>query len=331
MRVPIFRAKFITVILFSFLYGVILASLPHGAFRDRDSYLIYAIDSLDIISNYSGLSVITNEPLFLLLNGFLSFFISPDSILFLFVFFITFTVSFFVLIKSNNLILGALGLILLIVIPQAFHMQLVVLRQAISASLLMWFSYLFWNRRFFLLLVFGLGFIHSSMFMVFMFLVFDKFFSLFISNKIVFRAIIITFLSAAISFIILPAAELLSMRQAEEYSQVSASVSGGNFILYLTVLLIVLTQRKKKFSHDGIYVIAVVGISIYLGMYFFSPLAGRLITTFIPFIICVLCYFVNIRSFVLILSVIIINLLLFQNVVENNTLTREGVFILRSW
>lgn len=89
--------------------------------------------------------------------------------------------------------------------------------------------------------------------------------------------------------------------------------------------MITLSQRKKIHVEDGFYVVALMGISVYLGMYFFSPFSGRLITSFLPFIICLMCMFGNLRALFLLTFFLIINSIVFKNTIEHNSLTDHGV------
>jgi hypothetical protein len=313
------------------MYGLLLALLPNELFRDRYNYIVYAIDSLKIMARYDGLAVLTNEPLFLLLNSFLSNFFKPEVVPLAFVFFTGFTVSFFILYKSRNALVCFLGFLALILIPQSFHMQLVVLRQSFAASVLMWAIFFLGNRKYFKLVIFSLGFIHSSMFIVFFFVVVDGFFKQLISEKIAYRSLFLFAVSILISLLILPIAQILALRQATEYSSTLIGVGGGNFLLFGGILIILLTQYKQRYLNDGHYVMAMLGLSIYLGMYFFSPFAGRLMVSFLPFIICILCYFSNMRALTLMLLLILLNGAIFKQSIEAASLTKEGVSFFNQW
>ena len=307
-------------------FAFLLTLLPNEYFRDRDNYIIYAKDSLNIMERYDGIALFTNEPLFLLLNNALTFVFTAEVVPLFFVAFTAFTVSFFIFIRSRNLLLMALGFMALVLVPQSFHMLLVVLRQAFTATVLMWVIFYFWQSKWFLLLVFLLGFIHSSAFILFAFLSIDKLFSSIISKNIIHRVCFFIFISAVVSFLIMPLAEVLALRQATEYQDtVGGGGSGGNFILYVSVLLVTLSQRKKVHTEDGFYVVALVGISVYVGMYFFSPFAGRLITSFLPLIICLMCMFGNARAFFLLAGFVLVNSLIFKGTVESNSLSVQGV------
>lgn len=323
--------KTIFIYIISFIYAYIFASLPNDLFRDRANYLVYAERSNEIMERYNGLAAIFNEPLFLLSNKLLNTFFSYEIIPSIFVFFICFTISFIILVRSKNIILGIVGIICILSMAQTFHLQLVILRQGLATCLLLWLVHLAWNKKYFLYLVLCLSFIHSSIFIIFLFLVTDKLINYFISDKIIYRVMILILISTFVSVLIIPFAELLSMRQAQEYNQSTASISGGNFALYSLILMTLLSQRKKDFSNDGIYTISLIGISIYIGMYFFSPFSGRLISTFIPFIICTLCYFNNIRAYAILVLITIINLFIFSSTIINNSLTPKGVMIFNSF
>lgn len=231
-RVFFRKIKAFGVIVSSSTFALLLALLPNEYFRDRANYIVYAKDSLSIMGRYDGLALFTNEPLFLLLNSALSFFIDVELVPLFFVFFTAFTICYFVFLRSRNLLLTALALLALVLVPQSFHMLLVVLRQAFTAALLMWIVYYFWSTRFFLLLVFFLGFFHSSAFILFAFLSIDKIFSYFVSNDIVLRVCFSIFISALVSFLIMPLAQVLSLRQAVEYQNTIGS-GGGGILLFI--------------------------------------------------------------------------------------------------
>ncbi|MCA2470689.1 EpsG family protein, partial [Vibrio alginolyticus] len=211
------------------------------------------------------------------------------------------------LYKGRNALVCFLGFLALLFIPQAFHMQLVVLRQAFAASMMMWAILFLGHKRYFKLIIFLLGFIHSSMFIVFFFVVADSFFKQLVSEEIILRSLFLFTISIGISLLILPVAQLLALRQATEYSSTITGVGGGNFVLFSGILIMILTQYKRIYLNDGHYVIAILGLSIYLGMYFFSPFAGRLMVSFLPFIICLLCYFSNMRALILMVTLIFLN------------------------
>ncbi|MGI2180844.1 EpsG family protein [Shewanella oncorhynchi] len=324
------KIKFLFFIFCSAILAFLLTLLPNEYFRDRESYIVYAKNSLNIMERYDGIALFTNEPLFLLLNSALAFFLDAEIVPLFFVFFIAFTVSYFIFIRSRNVLLTALGFMALALVPQSFHMLLVVLRQAFTAVLLMWVIYYFWQSRFFLLLAFLLGFIHSSAFIVFAFLSIDKVFSSLISKDILLRVVFFILISALVSFLIMPLAEVLALRQAAEYQDEVGGGGGGNFILYMVVLLVTLSQRRKVHVEDGFYVVGVVGISVYIGMYFFSPFAGRLITSFLPLIICLMCMFGNARAFFLLAGFVLVNSLIFKNAIESNSLSDQGILYLLS-
>lgn len=309
----------------SLLFAFLLTLLPNEYFRDRANYIIYAKDSLNIMERYDGIALITNEPLFLLLNNTLSFIFDAEMVPLFFVYFIGFSVSYFIFTRSRNVMLAVLGFMALVLVPQSFHMLLVVLRQAFTATVFMWLIYYFWQSKYFLLLVFLLGFIHSSAFIVFAFLTIDKLFSLLISKNILHRVCFVILISSVVSFFIMPFAEVLELRQATQYQDEVNGGGGGNFILYMFVLLVTLSQRKKIHTEDGFYVVALVGISVYVGMYFFSPFAGRLIISFLPLIICLMCMFGNVRAFFLLAGFVLVNSLIFKNSIESNSLSEQGV------
>lgn len=133
----------------SVLFAFLLTLLPNEYFRDRENYIVYARESLSVMEQYDGIGLFTNEPLFLWLNHVFSFVFDERSVPLVFVFFVGFTVSYFIFVRSRNALLAVLGFFALILVPQSFHMLLVVLRQAFTAALLMWIIYYFWRSKFF--------------------------------------------------------------------------------------------------------------------------------------------------------------------------------------
>ncbi|WP_212568783.1 hypothetical protein, partial [Vibrio parahaemolyticus] len=116
----------------------------------------------------------------------------------------------------------------------------VVLRQAFAASMMMWAILFLGHKRYFKLIIFLLGFIHSSMFIVFFFVVADSFFKQLVSEEIILRSLFLFTISIGISLLILPVAQLLALRQATEYSSTITGVGGGNFVLFSGILIMIL-------------------------------------------------------------------------------------------
>ena len=141
------KTTYIFSFFISLIYAYAMSNLPNEIFRDRYNYIIYAINSENILDNYVGLSLFTNEPFFLLFNKFLGFMVEPEIVPKVFVFFICFSLSFFIFYKCKNILIGLMGFIALLCAPQVFHLELVILRQGAAACILLLVTYFFWNSK----------------------------------------------------------------------------------------------------------------------------------------------------------------------------------------
>ena len=170
------------IVLISIAYATILSSFSNSIFRDRDNYVIYATYSADILNNYSPSSYLFNEPLFLYYNSVLSYFFPVDIVPRVGVFFISFTLAYFILIYASSFLKVILGFLLLFFVSYTFHLQLVVLRQGIATAIFIYLVHFFWGQKKFYPLCFVLAFIHSSFFIITAVLIYDKILSYYIKN-----------------------------------------------------------------------------------------------------------------------------------------------------
>lgn len=262
--------------------------LPNYIFRDRDSYVYYAAFSDELMHDYSrnGIDILlVNEPLFLLINRFLSLFISPYSIPVFFTIF-SFTIFFYFLQKSSkNILMIFFGLTLYFTITYTFHLQFVILRQSIATSFFLIVLYYVKDIKILLLACIILGFIHSSFFFIFILLVINYF-----SNKLIKREVFsILFQSLfffTLGYVSLVVASYIGFRQAEGLLDAEVSIGGGSWILWLlvTMYLIFWGDRTNKF----LYNYTIVGMISFLSLYFSTPFIGRLVASFIPAIILII-------------------------------------------
>ncbi|MEK5765011.1 hypothetical protein VXE39_19935, partial [Acinetobacter junii] len=74
----------------------------------------------------------------------------------------------------------------------------------------------------------------------------------------------------------------LGVRQAtEDHIVSSVNVGGGAFLCFMMILLYFLFIYKVDEKNKRIYDFSILGLSIFIGLYFISPVAGRLMSTFI--------------------------------------------------
>jgi hypothetical protein len=316
----------------AFLYAVVAASIPNAYFRDRTNYITYAVDSVGIFANYENwLVILFNEPLFLLINGALSYFFHADSVPYVFVFFIAFTLFFVVVKKSKNVLTASVAILLLIFTAQVFHLQLVILRQGIATALFVWLVYYCWQTKKFYFFLPILGLIHSSFFIVTAMFYIDKLTTGYISQRPTIRLAVQFIFGLVVSLLGLYIAAALGMRQASESHILGpVSVGGGNFILWSIVLITLVSLSTRRLYSDPFYIVAMLGLCFYLALYFFSPISGRIVGVFLPFCLVAITSSFSGRVLFIMFFVLIVNFFMFFGAIESNSLTDSGVRYLSS-
>lgn len=261
------------ILLFSILYASCVTFLipMDDSIKDRINYLMYAENSLLIVARYLNESILTllfNEPVWLLINIILSFFLEPQNTLRTIIFFSSFSVSF--LLLRNNLQYFWILLIIL-VFPSVIKNFIIHLRQglAIAFFLIGWFSLSKSKKYFFFALS---PFVHASFF-----LVIALYFLTSMLQKMKFafdlRLIIYLIIGVVISFGLGFIASLLGMRQANEYEFTAASSSGLGFLFWLAILLTYMSNGKEYLRKNSFILGMIV---FYLVTYFFVEVTARI-------------------------------------------------------
>lgn len=310
--------------LLSIVYAFLLSSIPNYLFRDREEYVVYAIYSTNLLEEYDSLSYIFNEPLFLYYNKILSYIFSVDFIPKVGVFFISFTLMYFILIYSTSMFKVLLGSLLIFFVSYTFHLQLVVLRQGIATAFFMWFVYFFWDQRKFYPLCFLLPFFHSSFFIIIFLLIYNDLLSYFIEG-VKKRLFLITLTLSTSSFILLEFAQNLGLRQASQSHLLENNNSGGGLLLFSFALLILFFRGLNNVYQDKYGRIAVLGIIVYISFYYTVPVSGRIISTFLPFMYVYIVSSKNWKIIILANIFLIVHLFLFRSSISGGSLTLEGV------
>lgn len=316
-------------ILISITYATLLSSFPNFVFRDRDTYVTYAIYSVGLLEDYSSSSYLFNEPLFLYYNNILSYFFSVDVVPRVGVFFISFTLAYFILIKSSSYLKVILGFLLLFFVSYTFHLQLVVLRQGIATALLVWFVHFFWGQKKFYPLCFLLPFFHASFFIIITVLLYDKILSYYIES-VKTKVIVISASLLVSSFMLLKIAAELGVRQATENHLLNNENSGGGFILFSFIFIFLFFRGLNNVYRDKYGRIAVLGLITYLMFYFSIPVSGRIIATFLPFMYIYIVSSKNIKIIFAAVAFLIVNTYIFYGSITGGSLTLEGVRYLNS-
>lgn len=302
-------------ILFSLIYALWLCMLPHEIFKDRDSYLtIYAQDFDGHLGlNSSPLLFMFNEGGYFLINKLLSVFQDPSVTVRIIVFTICFSVSFSCFRYTDKLWKAFVLLILLFLNPQFFAMELVVLRQGLGLAILLLFFPS--NRVKLLFLLLLLGLIHTSFYILFAFFLASLVIEKILKNSLIgLRQLVLVLIGIIFNVLIYFVSQYLGAKQ--ELNASDAGGSGFMFLIWLVVLLYILIfKRESRTSYDKYYELfydfSVMGLMIYLTGYFLSPISGRLIGTFIPFIYLVLLKRVNFLGVIVLFLVFCLNFLLF--------------------
>ena len=261
----------ILIIFTSLFYAGILTSIPVDVFMDRDNYIIYA-KSYDVIFHRyhdSGLiSILFNEPLWLLYNWFLSFFFIPEDTVRFTVFISAFITAYYTLkVKPSNFIL----LVLFLLYPQVLIKYTVHLRQGLAVAIFLigYYSYNKANKTLFILLT---PFIHLSfVFVLFIYSLIIVMRKMKIDVYLVLMSIFIIGLS--ISYLLPIIAKISGARQADEYMFDMTNVSGFGFLFWAAILMVFLCQ-SRKFIEKNIFPIS--AMIFYLSTYFFIEVTGRI-------------------------------------------------------
>ncbi|MCT7604382.1 EpsG family protein [Aliarcobacter butzleri] len=267
------RDYHVKIIFVSFLYSLFLVLyFPiDDTIIDRINYLIYAENSLIIFNRYyaeSFLALSFNEPIWLLINIFLSYFFNPENVLRVIIFFSSFTVSF--LLLRNNLQYFWI-LLLILIFPNVIKNFIIHLRQglAIAFFLIGWFSLSRSKKYFFFILT---PFVHTSFF-----LVIAMYFLTLALQKLKFafdvKFIVYFILGFVISFGLAFIASLLGMRQATEYEFIAADSSGLGFLFWLGILIIYISNGRE-FLRKNSFILGM--IIFYLVTYFFVEVTARI-------------------------------------------------------
>jgi hypothetical protein len=327
-KVRLDKLRGFLVLLLSLIYAFSFFMLSNDFFRDRENYTAYARNFEEIFFRYdSTLAKIFNEPLFLFLNYISSLFLSPEYVPRFFAFIIAFSVSFFIFKSARNTVMIVFSLLLLVLMPQIIHLQLVTLRQGLGVSLIIWTVIFSRNNLFIAFSIFIAGFIHSSFFIVFAMYALDMFVSGRQQNKkYYFRLLIQVFFAVFVSFVFVYLAKIFGARQAgAEHLTGAVNISGGALVLWSLVLLVFLTRSRMYFYNDNTVRLAYIGLISYLSMYLISPLAGRFIMTFLPFILATMVSKFSYREILIIFLILFANVIFYAETLKNNTLTYYGV------
>jgi len=301
------KVKFIFYIFLSVIYGYIFTLIPHFYFKDRVNYLSYAENYDFFLYLKSDVSFLTSEFFFLYINKFLSLFFVPENIVYFFVFFINFTLCFLFLSYGRKTVLPLLGILAFFLMPFGFSYQLGSLRQSFAVSLFLFSIYYIKNVNLLLICISVLlGLIHTSFLLVIPFLVADYIFLKFFSDRDLFYRLTLQLLVALfIGLLLSIISAIFSVEKMGSYLE-SESGLGWFFLFFIPFLIVNIYRYYINKKIDYISFLSIVGIIIYIVFYFITPISGRIITIFLPFIFLSLINKVNpINMWLLVYSILI--------------------------
>lgn len=301
----------LATILFASLYGLWLASLSNALFRDRENYMVYATkpDELLALRGQNPFFFLF-EPLFLILNNFfLLLFNNPEFTISIFVFFIAFSVCYFCIRRNNLVLFGVFMLVFLFVQTQSLAMQLVTLRQGLGLAFLLLLVPSIKKKKHLVLLLLLCGLIHTSFFIVAFFYVIYQY--IYVNFRWSSNIKMMAFVAVGLAFS-LSLFSLMNLVDAKQnYQGFQFSSGGGAFLLWLIVFVYIQLFKKRQGNIKLMYDLAFIGLVIYLTGYFFTPISGRIIGTFIPFIMIVLLNKATFRDVSFLFILLIVNALLY--------------------
>lgn len=265
------KAERLFTLVLAVAYGAFLASLPLEVFKDRDNYLTYVLAAPLILERYAAgglLTVLANEPAWLLLNSWLGAFFPPETVVRLLIF-LPATVTAWLTLRNRQ---GWIGWALLFLFfPAVIKNHIIHLRQgvAIALFLLGWYA----RRRSWRWALWPITpFIHASFF--FVLLIYGL---VHVAKTLRLAADLRTVTTFGVAIVVtlsLPwLAAGVGARQAFEYNLLEAEVSGLGFLFWSFILAVLLSQGRQFLRRHAF---ETATITFYLGMYFLGAVSARI-------------------------------------------------------
>lgn len=252
-------------------YGFVLSQLPDVHFSDFRNYLVYAESSWLIALDYADgglLRILSNEPVWLLINAGLGLFLDPETVVRTIIFFGATSVAWLILRHYPQ---HFIWLILFLFLPQVIKNYLIHLRQGAAIAVFLW-GWFAVNRTSRWLLMGLTPFIHASFFFILALLALT-----WLLRSIRFASDLktVTYVAAgiAVGLGLGVLAELLGARQGTHYEFKRTDVSGLGFLLWVMILGIMLSAGKT-WLREHAFEIGVV--TFYLVTYWLIEVTARI-------------------------------------------------------
>lgn len=290
---------FSIVIFFTYIY--ILYHLPNNWFRDRNVYIIYAqhYDTF-LKEDNNTITALVNEPLFSQIASL--FTKNPE----FFPTFLSITIAsiyvFYTIKLSKNFLTFILGFSLLLFNSYLIFQQIFQLRQGLATALFVIIFFSIKSLKLRLILVCALPFIHVSFFIIApLYIFYELYLKNLKSSTIILSTTIVTIIFSLISVTLM---YLIGFRQADLYESLNEGRGGGSLILHLFILTYLYFFSKKE--NEKLFNWIIIGLTFFITSYYIFPAAGRLFSSFYPFI---LFYFISKDKLQDVIVLIMINII----------------------
>lgn len=288
-----------------FLYLFVLYNLPNHWFRDRDIYIIYAKNYDTFLKEDGSFKQLINEPFFSQIAGL--FTNIPELFPIFMSLFIASTYFIFTVKLSKNFITFFLGFLLLTFNSYLIFQQIFQLRQGLATAL---FVIIFFSIKSLKLRIFFTCFlplIHVSFFIITpIFILYELCLKNTKSSKIIILTGITTVIFSLISVTLM---YIIGFRQADLYESINEGRGGGSLLLHFIILIYIyfFTDSENKKLFDWV----VIGLTFFIFSYYIFPAAGRLFSSFYPFLLFYLISRSKIQDIIILLIISMIFIILF--------------------
>lgn len=259
-------------IVIAVVFALVLAMLPVNAFIDREAYFVYAEGSLAILALNAAQgigAVLTNEPLWLLVNIVLSFFFDAENCVRIII-----GISAYLVARSTvqSRFEQLLLVLLFLLLPQVLKNYVIHLRQGLAISIFMmgWVGVDGRKRWGMILLT---PFIHASFFFVVAFILLNRILAEIRASAGI-RLIAFFAVGLVLSFATIWLAASFGARQASEYQSGAGNEISGLGFVFWTLFGCIYALQGRKFLRANMLAIGI--LIFYLTSYFFLPVAARI-------------------------------------------------------
>lgn len=253
------------------LYGAVLSQIPNEQFHDFSNYLIYAERGIGILivrSSEGGLAALANEPVWLLINVGMAYFLQPETVVRLIIFFSASSVAWLVLINRPD---QFFWLILFIFLQPVIKNHLIHLRQGLAVAFFLWGWFAHKKTTSYLLFLIA-PLIHASFFFVLAILLLATSLKyLRVDANVKNLVFVAAGLSVGLSVGLIAA--FLGARQGDTYEFDAVDISGIGFILWL-FLFAVWISAGRAFLREHAFETGM--IILYLCTYWLIEVSARI-------------------------------------------------------